>query len=60
MKSKQELLSKLYAILAELQSRTASEELTKVLKIQLELLYDILGEDVPEEYWEQIEKELEG
>jgi hypothetical protein len=58
MKSKQEILSKLYAVLAELQSKTAGEELTKILKIQLELLYDILDEDIPEEFWAQIEKEL--
>lgn len=58
MKSKQEILSKLFAILAELQSRTANEKLTEVLKIQLELLYDILGEEVPEEYWEQIEQTI--
>jgi len=58
MKTKQELLSKLFATLAELQSKTATGELEKRLRIELELLYDILGEEVPEEYWEQIEKEI--
>lgn len=58
MKSKQELLSMLFVTLAELQSKTANENLTEVLKVKLELLYDILGEDVPEEFWSQIEKEI--
>lgn len=58
MKSKQEVLSMLYVTLMELQSRTAGKELTEELKIKLELLYDILGEEVPEEYWEQIEREI--
>lgn len=25
------------------------------LKIELRLLYDLLGEEIPEDYWEQIE-----
>jgi len=55
MKTKQEILKDLFVTLAELQSKTASENLEKYLKIKLEILYDILGEDVPSEYWEQIE-----
>ena len=60
MKSKQELLKMLYVILAELQSGTLDRkpELKVQQQTRLELLYDILGEDVPEEYWEQIEKEI--
>ena len=58
MKSKQELLKMLFAALTELQSKTAKPELEKRLKIQLELLYDILGEEVPEEFWEQIENQI--
>jgi len=58
MKSKQEILSMLFAILAELQTNTANEKVTGMLQTQLKLLYDILGEEVPEEYWQQIEKEL--
>jgi hypothetical protein len=30
--------------------------LTAKLQAEITLLYDILGEDVPEEYWEQIEE----
>ena len=31
-------------------------ELKHYLQIKLSVLYNILSEDVPEEYWEQIEK----
>jgi hypothetical protein len=66
MKTKQELLQILFAKLAELQDLNKKEFTTKTVwetanltaKLQTEvaLLYDILGEDVPEEYWEQIEE----
>lgn len=64
MKTKQELLQMLFAKLAELQdlnkkgftTKTVWEtaNLTAKLQAEVALLYDILGEDVPEEYWEQI------
>ena len=59
MKTKQELLQMLYSRLAELQNGKAKQDnpnLAEKLKIELALLYDILGEEVPEEYWEQIEE----
>lgn len=59
MKTKQELLQMLYSRLAELQDgriRHANPEMYDKLRIELALLYDILGEEVPEEYWEQIEE----
>lgn len=59
MKTKQELLQMLYSRLAELQDGKIKQDkpnLTEKLKIELALLYDILGEEVPEEYWEQIEE----
>lgn len=59
MKTKQELLQMLYSRLAELQNGKVKQDkpnLAKKLKIELALLYDILGEEVPEEYWEQIEE----
>lgn len=56
MKTKKEILKDLFVTLAELQSKTATDQLENYLKIKLEILYDILGEDVPAEYWEQIEK----
>ena len=59
MKTKQELLQMLYSRLAELQDgriRHTNPEMYAKLRIELALLYDILGEEVPEEYWEQIEE----
>ena len=59
MKTKQELLQMLYSRLAELQDgriRHTNTEMYAKLRIELALLYDILGEEVPEEYWEQIEE----
>ena len=58
MKTKQELLSMLFARLAELQdgriktNNTAAEK----LRIELALLYAVLGDDIPEKYWCQIEE----
>ena len=61
MKTKHELLSMLYSKLAELQDgriKVNNPTFAEQLKIELALLYDILGDDVPVEFWEQIEKEL--
>lgn len=55
MKTKKELLKMLFERLAELESKTASGSIKKQLEIELSLLYDILGEDIDEEYWERIE-----
>ena len=48
----------LFATLAELQSGYADDNpgLKICLHHKLEILYDIFGNDVPEEYWEQIEE----
>lgn len=53
MKTKNELLQMLFAKLAEL--KNGNSPVTERLSIELKLLYDILGEDVPEEYWDKIE-----
>ena len=61
MKTKQEILSMLYNRLAELQDgriKTVNPTIAEILRTELNLLWDILGEDVPEEYWEQIEEEI--
>lgn len=55
MKSKEEILKDLLATLAELQNGVTGEILKTYLETKLQILYDILGEDVPEEYWNQIE-----
>lgn len=60
MKTQAELHKRLFATLAELQS--GYPDTNPGLKIQLihelKLLYDILEDDVPEEYWEQIEEQF--
>ena len=61
MKTKQELLEMLFAKLAELQDgriKTVNPTMAKKLQVELNLLWDILGNNVPEEYWEQIEEEI--
>lgn len=61
MKTKQDLLSMLFSRLAELQHggiKVDNPEYAKQEAIELSLLYDILGEEVPEAYWEQIEEEI--
>ena len=62
MKNKQELLSMLYSKLAELQDgriKVNNPAFAKQLQIELQLLYDILGDEVDEEYWKQIEEQTE-
>ena len=58
MKTKKELLSMLFARLAELQDRRIITNITAAekLRIELALLYAVLGDDIPEEYWCQIEE----
>lgn len=59
MKTKQEILKDLFATLGELQHGVDNSDLETYLKTKLETLYNILGEDVPEEYWDEIEVILE-
>lgn len=55
MKSKEQVLSMMMAILAEIQSGNDSV----CLKARLEILNRVLDEeDIPEEYWEQIEEAI--
>jgi hypothetical protein len=58
MKTKEEIYKDLFATLAELQSGTVDDYFANYLRIKLEVLYDILGDEVPEEYWKDIEKEI--
>lgn len=61
MRTKQELLKMLFSRLAELQHggiKVDNPEYAKQEAIELALLYDILGDEVPEDYLEQIEKEI--
>lgn len=54
------LLSMFMVTLAELQGRRDDPKMTSTLQSwltgRLELLRDILGESIPEEYWEQMEE----
>lgn len=58
MKTQEETLKMLYVTLAELESGTVEKDsnLYNFLSIRLNVLYEILGETVPEKYWERIEK----
>ena len=61
MKTKQELMSMLLSRLAELEDgriRYANPDMYIKLQTELALLYDILGEDVDEEYCERIESQI--
>ena len=61
MKTKQELLEMLFAKLAELQDgriKTVNPPVAEILRTELNLLWKILGDDVPEEYWDQIWEEI--
>ena len=61
MKTKEELLKMLFVRLALLKYggiKIENPEYAKQEAIELALLYDILGDDVPEGFWEQIEEEL--
>ena len=62
MKSEKELLQMLFSKLAELQDgrvKQTNPVLAERLRVELSLLYDILGDSVPEEYYIQIEKEID-
>ena len=60
MKTKQELLKELYSTLWECQQEKDFDVFHNLLHVRLseklEVLYNILGEEVDEEYWEEIEK----
>lgn len=61
MKTEEELMSMMYVKLAELQDgriKVQKPKMAEQLQIELALLYDILGDEVPEEYWKQIEAEI--
>lgn len=60
-KSFQEVYSNCMATLAELQSGVTKQSigLDIYLRHRLAVYYEILGESIPEEFWAQIEKELE-
>ena len=54
MKTKDEVLAMLMSRLTELRDGSPGADLANRLTTESELLYNILGEDVPEEYWDEI------
>lgn len=56
MKSAEQIKAMFYATLAELQNGVENEGIYDRLCAKLSVLYDILDEDIPEEYWEQVEE----
>lgn len=62
MKTKQELLSMLFARLTELEdesSKNYSEAMLTCARTELALLYDILEDDIEEEWWERINQQID-
>lgn len=60
MKSVSEIQKMTYARLAELEDGRIKEEnpeYAKTLAIEMGILYDILEEDIKEQYWNRIEEE---
>lgn len=58
MKAKEEIVKDVISIIEELEFGVINTELRDYLKIKLSTLYDILREDLPEEYWERVEEAI--
>ena len=58
MKTVEELKRMLFERLAEIKSGVNVAAYDEQLRIELALLYDILGEEIDEEYWEDIENNI--
>ena len=55
MKKAEEIRKNMFAIVWELENTEPHEKLKKRLKIELEVLYDIIGDEIEEEWWDRIE-----
>lgn len=58
MKTAAELKAMLFERLAEIKGGGLTPAYDEQCRIELALLFDILGEEVPEEYWEEIEANI--
>lgn len=61
MKSKEQIKSMLFSRLTELEDgriKTLSPKIAQYRSIELALLYDILEDDVDDEYWDRIEHQI--
>lgn len=56
MKSVEELKSMLFMRLAELRAGRLRPHVEEQLRIEVALLADILGEEIDEDYWDEIEE----
>lgn len=55
MKSKEYIVKRTLAVLTELEQGNICQAHRSRLEAQLEVLYEIAEEDIPEEYWDRIE-----
>ena len=58
MKTTDELKAMLFERLAEIQRGGLTERYDEQCRIELALLFDIVGEDIDKSYWDEIEKSL--
>lgn len=58
MKTAEEMKSMLFERLAEIKQGGLTQAYEEQCKIELALLYDILGEEIDEEYWDEIENNI--
>ena len=58
MKTVEELKTMLFERLAEIKQGRLTPAYDEQCRIELALLYDILGEDIDESYWEEIEENI--
>ena len=56
MKTVEEMKSMLFERLAELQAGRLRPHVEEQLRVEVALLYNILGEEIAEEYWDVIEE----
>ena len=56
MKTVEEMKSMLFERLAELRAGRLRPHVEEQLRIEVALLADILGEEIDEEYWDEIEE----
>ena len=58
MKTEEQIKRDFFSTLFELQNTTPNERLKKHLQTKVEVLADVLGDDFPDEYAEQLERVL--
>lgn len=58
MKTVEELRAMLFERLAEIKAGGLTVAYDEHLRTELALLYDILGEEIEEEFWEEIEANI--